>query len=74
MDILLEHAQHFTIHRRTIMKLDEIQKLIASQDTATEQKRMLREVELLMRLHNAKDSADVMSKITAIRIEETHRD
>lgn len=56
------------------MKLEDIEKLIASPDTTIESKRLLREVHLLMKLHNAKDSVDVMGKITAIRFEETHRD
>lgn len=56
------------------MKLEELEKLLVSPDTTQEQKRLLREVQLLMKLHNAKDSADVMHKITAIRMSETNRD
>jgi len=56
------------------MQLQEIEKLIVSQESTPQQKRLLREVLLLMKLHNAKDSVEVMAKITAIRFEEVARD
>lgn len=56
------------------MKLEELEKLINSPDITQEQKRLIREVKLLMQLHNAKDSADVMHKITAIRLTESNRE
>jgi hypothetical protein len=56
------------------MTLQEVEKHIASPETTQPQKRLLREVKLLMQLTNARDSADVMDRITAIRFEETARD